>query len=82
MPQISLAMSHWFLIIFVDLLPPESTLRVWDVLFSEGSKVLFRVALALFKLFEHSLLEIKDPLELFQAIQNLPKKAIDCHNLM
>ena len=27
----------------------QTTLRVWDVLFNEGVKVLFRVAIALFK---------------------------------
>lgn len=28
---------------------PQTTLRVWDVLFYEGAKVLFHVALAIFK---------------------------------
>jgi hypothetical protein len=27
----------------------QTTLRVWDVLFNEGAKVLFHVALAIFK---------------------------------
>ncbi|CAI5535562.1 unnamed protein product, partial [Closterium sp. Naga37s-1] len=33
-----------------------TTLRVWDVLFNEGAKVLFRVALALFKINEAELM--------------------------
>jgi hypothetical protein len=33
---------HWF---FCE----QTTLRVWDVLFNEGAKVLFHVALAIFK---------------------------------
>lgn len=39
---------HWFLCIFVNSLPLETCLRVWDLLFLEGSPVvLFRTALAL-----------------------------------
>lgn len=38
---------NWFLCLFINAIPLETTLRVWDVMFHEGSKVLFRVALAL-----------------------------------
>lgn len=40
--------TNWFLCIFVNSLPLESCLRVWDIFFLECcSSVLFRVALAL-----------------------------------
>jgi hypothetical protein len=38
--------SQWFLLVFVNVLPLESVLRVWDSFFVEGSQILFRVALA------------------------------------
>ena len=38
--------SQWFLLVFVNVLPLESVLRVWDSFFIEGSSILFRVALA------------------------------------
>lgn len=41
--------ASWFGALFVTSLPPETAARVWDVLALEGPKVLFRVALALFK---------------------------------
>lgn len=82
MPPPNLAITHWFPLLFADLLPIESTLRVWDSFFYEGPKVLFRTSLALFQLFENELLSISDPLMLFQSIQNMPKRAYDCHNLM
>ena len=47
--QLPLVTTHWFLCIFVNSLPTEAVLRVWDVFLHEGSKVLFRVALALIK---------------------------------
>ncbi|KAJ1970659.1 hypothetical protein H4R35_005733 [Dimargaris xerosporica] len=82
LPGVFLAMSHWFPLLFVDVLPIESVLRVWDCFFYEGSKVLFRVALALFKLNETILLQTKDSLEQFQLVQEFPRKMIHCHHLM
>ncbi|KAJ1659030.1 hypothetical protein IWQ61_001824 [Dispira simplex] len=82
LPLVFLAMSHWFPLLFVDVLPVESVLRVWDCFFYEGSKVLFRVALTLFKLNEDALLRTRDSLEQFQLVQEFPKKMIHCHHLM
>ncbi|KAI5002883.1 hypothetical protein ZWY2020_027533 [Hordeum vulgare] len=47
--DVSLVATKWFLCLFSKTLPSETTLRVWDVLFNEGAKVLFHVALAIFK---------------------------------
>ncbi|RKP39549.1 rab-GTPase-TBC domain-containing protein, partial [Dimargaris cristalligena] len=33
LPPVFLAMSHWFPLLFVDVLPVESVLRVWDCFF-------------------------------------------------
>lgn len=48
--------APWFDSLFTKTLPPETAARVWDWLFVEGPKVLFRVALALFKVNETTLL--------------------------
>ncbi len=39
----------WFGSLFCTALPAETAVRIWDVLLLEGPKILFRVALALFK---------------------------------
>ncbi|CAN1288858.1 TBC1 domain family member 2A [Linum perenne] len=54
--DVSLVATEWFLCLFSKSLPSETTLRVWDVLFYEGAKVLFHVALAMFKMKEEQLL--------------------------
>eukprot|EP01068_Selenidium_serpulae_P012822 Selendium_serpulae@DN5881_c0_g1_i14.p1 len=41
--------SEWFLCFFCTSLPVRTTLRVWDAMMYEGSKVLFRVALAVIR---------------------------------
>ena len=33
-----LVVSRWLLCLFVDVLPIETVLRIWDVLFNEGGK--------------------------------------------
>ena len=37
---------NWFLCLFVNTLPLETALHLWDCTFYEGIKVLFRAALA------------------------------------
>lgn len=54
--DVSLVCTEWFLCLFSKSLPSETTMRVWDVLFYEGAKVLFHVALAIFKMNEEELL--------------------------
>lgn len=54
--DVSLVATEWFLCLFSKSLPSETTLRVWDILFYEGTSVLFRVALAIFKMKEEELI--------------------------
>ena len=76
LPPVSLCTTSWFMSLFIGTLPIESVLRVWDVLFYEGSKTLFRVALAIFKLGEAEIKHVSDPMEIFQVVQGLPRKML------
>ncbi|KAI8139313.1 rab-GTPase-TBC domain-containing protein [Fennellomyces sp. T-0311] len=69
MPTITLVTNHWFLTLFINILPIETVLRVWDCFFYEGASVLFRVALTLFKMSENTIMSLDDSLEIFQVIQ-------------
>lgn len=82
LPTVSLATTAWFMSLFVGTLPIECVLRVWDCLFFEGSKTLFRVALAIFKLGEPGIRAINDPMEIFQEVQSMPRKILDANALM
>lgn len=82
LPTVSLATTPWFMSCFVSTLPPETVARVWDVLFYEGSKTLFRVALGVFRLAEPQMRAQTDPMEVFQVVQTLPRTLLDANRLM
>lgn len=82
LPPISLCTTSWFMSLFIGTLPIESVLRVWDVLFYEGSRTMFRIALAIFKLGENEIKSVSDPMETFQVVQGLPRKMLGISALM
>lgn len=82
LPTVSLATTAWFMSLFVGTLPIESVLRVWDCLFFEGSKTLFRVAMSIFKTCEDQVVELGDPMEVFQLVQSFPRGMLDANGLM
>ncbi|KAK8247917.1 rab-GTPase-TBC domain-containing protein [Phyllosticta capitalensis] len=82
LPTVSLAMTSWFMSLFVGNFPIETVLRVWDSFFYEGSKTLFRIALAVLKMGEAEIRAINDPMEIFQIIQTIPRRLIDPNTLM
>lgn len=77
LPPISLCTTSWFMSLFIGTLPIESVLRVWDVLFYEGSRTLFRVALAVFRLGEQRIKGVNESMEMFQVVQGLPREMLD-----
>ncbi|KAK6531706.1 hypothetical protein TWF694_002882 [Orbilia ellipsospora] len=82
LPDITLCTASWLMSGFISNLPIESVLRVWDAFFYEGSKILFRVSLGLFKIAEPAIKAVGDPVEVFQIVQTTPRKCIDAGALM
>ncbi|KAI9243550.1 rab-GTPase-TBC domain-containing protein [Phascolomyces articulosus] len=82
LPSITLVTSHWFLTLFINILPVETVLRVWDSLYIEGSKVLFRVALTIIKMNEKRIWSLDDPIEIFPVLQSMPRRLVNCHRFM
>ena len=76
LPAISLCTTSWFMSLFIGTLPVETTLRVWDVLFYEGPRTIFRVALAIFKLGESQIKGVSDAMDVFQVVQALPRRML------
>ncbi|XP_016446609.1 uncharacterized protein LOC107771693 [Nicotiana tabacum] len=80
--DVSLVCTEWFLCLFSKSLPSETTLRVWDVLFYEGGKVLFHVALAIFKMNEEELLVAHHVGDVISMIQRSTHHLFDPDELL
>ncbi|CAI9772600.1 unnamed protein product [Fraxinus pennsylvanica] len=80
--DVSLVCTEWFLCLFSKSLPSETTLRVWDVLFYEGAKALFNVALAIFKMNEEELLMAHHIGDVINIIQRTTHHLFDPDELL
>ncbi|KAM4733074.1 TBC1 domain family member 2A isoform 2-T2 [Anableps anableps] len=79
--DVSLITFNWFLVVFVESLPSDILLPVWDAFLYEGTKVIFRYALALFKYKEDDLLKIQDSVEIYQYLRFFTKTISDSRKL-
>ncbi|CAN0383212.1 unnamed protein product [Lampetra fluviatilis] len=76
--------ARWFLCLYVDVLPVETVLRVWDSLFYEGSKVLFRVAVTLVRHHQAQVLAASGFPAVVTAFRAMAAGSFarDCHTFM
>ncbi|XP_022166034.1 growth hormone-regulated TBC protein 1-A isoform X1 [Myzus persicae] len=77
----ALVATKWFICLFSEVLPIETTLRVWDCLFYEGSKILFRVGLMLVKHYKKELLACEDIASLAECFKSIVQRPfpLNCH---
>ncbi|XP_072549870.1 TBC1 domain family member 10B [Salminus brasiliensis] len=74
-----LYMTEWFMCIFSRTLPWASVLRVWDMFFCEGVKIVFRVGLVLLKQMLGSvdkLRELQGMYETMERLRNIAPESI------
>ncbi|GMH41674.1 hypothetical protein BSKO_09584 [Bryopsis sp. KO-2023] len=75
--------TQWFLCCFVNALPLESCLRVWDLLFFERCPcVMFRVALALVDVYSQALVQTVDALDAWELLQSMAPMSYDSSQLI
>ncbi|XP_029368197.1 TBC1 domain family member 2A isoform X2 [Echeneis naucrates] len=79
--DVSLITFNWFLVVFVESLPSDILLPLWDAFLYEGTKVIFRYALALFKYQEENILKIHDRVEIYQYLRFFTKTICDGRRL-
>uniref|UniRef100_H0VE94 TBC1 domain family member 2A n=1 Tax=Cavia porcellus TaxID=10141 RepID=H0VE94_CAVPO len=80
--NLSLITFNWFLVVFADSLISDILLRVWDAFLHEGTKVVFRYALAIFKYNEEAIMQLQDGLEIYQYLRFFTKTICDSRKLM
>ncbi|XP_047325829.1 TBC1 domain family member 8B-like [Impatiens glandulifera] len=81
--QIAWVTGPWFLSIFMNVLPWECVLRIWDVLLFEGNRViLFRITLALMELYGPALVTTKDAGDAVTLLQSMAGSTFDSSQLV
>ncbi|XP_041115555.1 growth hormone-regulated TBC protein 1-like [Polyodon spathula] len=80
----TLVVSRWFICLFIDILPVETVLRIWDCLFYEGSKIIFRVALTLIKHNQAYIQQATNFPDICDKFKEIIKGELveDCHTFM
>ncbi|XP_033843028.1 growth hormone-regulated TBC protein 1-A-like isoform X1 [Periophthalmus magnuspinnatus] len=80
----TLVVSRWFICLYIDILPIETVLRIWDCLFYEGSKVLFRVALTLIIHHQSEILRARSLPDVCSCFKEMTQGVftLDCHTFM
>ncbi|KAB5554308.1 hypothetical protein PHYPO_G00048850 [Pangasianodon hypophthalmus] len=77
LPQLSLITLHWFLTSFASVVDIRVLLRIWDLLFYEGSIVLFQVTLGMLKIKEDELVSSENSASIFNTLSDLPSQLED-----
>ncbi|KAL4339145.1 hypothetical protein GQ457_08G011090 [Hibiscus cannabinus] len=81
--QVAWVTGPWFLSIFMNMLPWESVLRIWDVFLFEGNRdMIFRTALALIEFYGPELLTAKDAGDAVTLLQSLASSTFDSSQLV
>ena len=68
--QLSVVSLPWFLSLFINSMPIDKAMRVVDVFFSEGIRVLFQVALGVLRVNGEDLLDCHDDGTFIQILKN------------
>lgn len=75
--NIEISLFAWFLTIFVDGTPPALFLRLWDSFLFEGDKILFRVALALLRMYENQILRLNNSVSINNFLRSTVNAPMD-----
>nr|XP_033776080.1 TBC1 domain family member 2B [Geotrypetes seraphini] len=78
----SLITFNWFLVVFADSVVSELFFKIWDSFLYEGSKVIFRFALALFKYKEEEILKLQDSMSIFKYLRYFTRTILDARKLI
>ncbi|KAG5848777.1 hypothetical protein ANANG_G00103020 [Anguilla anguilla] len=78
----SLITFNWFLVVFVDSVVSDILFKIWDAFLYEGPKVIFRLALALFKYSEEDFLKLDDSTSIFKYLRCFSHNILDSRKLM
>lgn len=74
-------LTKWLICLFSEVLPVETVLRIWDVMFIEGYKIIFRSSLAIIITLKEDIMKTTDISEIAELFRNVSKdpRMLNCH---
>lgn len=72
--DLDLLLTKWFICLFVNHLPLDAELAVWDLFMIKGSSVLFRVGITLFQLMSDDIMGANDYGDIFMIVEKYGQK--------
>ncbi|XP_037369402.1 small G protein signaling modulator 3 [Talpa occidentalis] len=80
--ELSLITLHWFLTAFASVVHVRLLLRLWDLFFYEGSRVLFQTTLGMLRLKEEELIQSENSASIFNTLSDIPSQIQDAEQLL
>ena len=81
--DLSIVSTQWLLLAFLNTLPTETTLRVWDLFFAVGSRALLASALATLRIVQGPLLAAAGSFDdVYTALKHPQAKSVDSDAFM
>lgn len=80
--ELSLITMNWFLTLYASVVHMKILLRIWDLLFFNGSLVLFQIALGMLKMREPELKRLENSAAIFNALSDIPGDIDDVEKLL
>merc|ERR550525_1077915 len=80
--QLNSICTEWYITWYAKTLPILTVLRVWDTLFFEGFKVLFRVAVGVFKRAEPEVRQCRNFEEIMGRAKTWPRCMVEHNELL
>lgn len=74
--------TQWFMCLFLNSVPIETSLRIWDALLLENYKILYRIGLHILSVLEPKLLKATNDGEVMHAVQRSTVYFYDCRKLL
>ena len=80
--ELSLISLHWFLTAFASVVHTKVLLRIWDILFYEGSTILFQITLGMLKMKKPEILHLENSAQIFNALSDVPGDVQDVDEMV
>eukprot|EP01080_Neovahlkampfia_damariscottae_P009462 gene9462-1668_t len=79
---LSTIIENWFKKLYLEYLPIETTMRIWDLLFCDGFEIIHRIAIGIFQFNEKVILETSNAVDMNILLDSMPHTIFNVEKLI